>query len=309
MRRLLVLLVVAFGVAGCGAGEGIRDEGGQAVVSPIANVGVAKRTIFIYLLRYGQLVKVQRTVPGAQAPEREALLALLDGPTAREQDLHYTSAIPQGASLLDFSAPSGAAAVDLTAFSDDGLQILRTAATDDIEARPRQLMLKQIVYTLTESPTIDNVEVRLNGEPVPLGNQFPGSTLTRRFFEAAEVAAPHDQTRCAGNQEPTGKGKALRLGEVTVDGSFVTFQGETTAKSGKVVVQLWQGPQLLRSLADNALYNRPVENGTDPCAQFDGKVEIPWGVTGAVQFKALLQPDGADEKPRAVSVDLVIPES
>ena len=28
-------------MAGCGAGEGIRDEGGQAVVSPIANAGVA----------------------------------------------------------------------------------------------------------------------------------------------------------------------------------------------------------------------------------------------------------------------------
>ena len=48
--------------------------------SPIANAGGAKRTIFVYLLRYGQLVKVERTVPGAQAPEREALLALLDGP-------------------------------------------------------------------------------------------------------------------------------------------------------------------------------------------------------------------------------------
>jgi hypothetical protein len=305
VRRLLAIVLVAFAVAGCGASEGIRDEGGQAVVSPIGNVGFAKRTIFTYLVRYGQLVKVQRIVPGAQAPEREALLALLDGPNGREKSLRDTTAIPKGTQLSIFSAPNGAAAVDLIAFNDDG--ILRTAATDDVEARQRQLMLKQIVYTLTEFPDVDNVEVRLNGEPVPLGNQFPGSMLTRRFFDDPKVAAWHDQTRCAGNQEPIGKGKALRITGATVDGSFVSFKGETNAKRGMVVVQLWQGGRLLRSLEDGALYNRPVENGTDPCGQFDGKVEIPWGVTGPVEFKATLQPDGADAKPRDVSVHLTVP--
>jgi hypothetical protein len=305
MRRLVLLMAVALVVAGCGAGEGIRDEGGQAVVNPIANGLVAKRTIFVYLLRYGQLVKVERTVPGAQAPEREALLALLDGPNIREKGLRYTTAVPQETHLGDFSAPSGAAAVDLfNAIDDDG--ILRTAATDDIEARQRQLMLKQIVYTLTEFPDIENVEVRLNGESLPLGSQFPGTTLARRLFDNASVAAPHDQTRCAGNQEPTGKGKALRVTEASVDGSFVNFKGETAAKHGRIIVQLWQDNRLLRSLEDGALYNRPAENGTDPCAQFDGKIEIPWGVAGTLQFSVALQPDGADEKPRTVSTDLVV---
>ena len=112
MRRLLAAdLVLALVAAGCGAGEGIRDEGGQAVVSPIANDGGAQRTIFVYLLRYGQLVKVRRTVPGAQAPEREALLALLDGPNiarrpcatrapSRRNDISASSQAPNG------SAPS-----------------------------------------------------------------------------------------------------------------------------------------------------------------------------------------------------------
>jgi len=305
VRRLLLLILAALVIAGCGAGEGIRDEGGQAVVSQNPNGGEAKRTIFVYLLRYGQLVKVQRTVPGAQAPEREALLALLDGPNIREKGLRYTTAVPAETHLGDVSAPNGAAAVDLTnAIDDDG--ILRTAATDDIEARQRQLMLKQIVYTLTEFPNIDNVEVRLNGESLPLGSQFPGTTLTRRLFDDAGVAAPHDQTRCAGNQEPTGKGKALRVPEVTVDGSFVNFKGETNAKRGKIIVQLWQDNRLLRSLEDGALYNRPIENGTDPCAQFDGKIEIPWGVAGNVEFRLTLQPDVADTKPRSVSTDLVV---
>ena len=68
--------------------------------------------------------------------------------------------------------------------------------------------------------------------------------------------------------------------EASVDGSFVNFKGETNAKRGKIIVQLWQDNRLLRSLEDGALYNRPAENGTDPCAQFDGKIEIPWGVAG-----------------------------
>ena len=212
MRRLLALLVLALVVAGCGAGEGIRDEGGQAVVSPIANAGGGQRAIFVYVLRYGQLVKVQRTVPGAQAPEREALLALLDGPNDREQTQRFTSAIPPRTTLASLQVANGSASVDLIALDDNG--ILRTATSDDVDARQRQLMLKQIVYTLTEFPDIDNVEVRLNGESVPLGKQFPGATLTRRFFDDAKVAAPHDQTRCGGNTEPTGKGKALRVPEV-----------------------------------------------------------------------------------------------
>ena len=44
MRRLLALLVLALVAAGCGAGEGIRDEGGQAVVNPIANAGDSERS-------------------------------------------------------------------------------------------------------------------------------------------------------------------------------------------------------------------------------------------------------------------------
>jgi hypothetical protein len=304
VRRLLAVIAVALVAAGCGAGEGIRDEGGQAVVSPIANSGVSKRAIFVYLLRYGQLVKVPRTAPGAQAPEREALLALLNGPSTREKSERFTTAIPPHTTLASFSAPSGAAAVDLIALDDNG--ILRTATTDDIEARQRQLMLKEIVYTLTEFPDIDNVEVRLNGESVPLGNQFPGATLTRRFFDDAKVAAPHDQTHCAGTHEPTGRGKALRVPEVAVRGSFIDFKGETTAKTGKIIVQLWQDNRLLTSLEDGALYNQPSAAGTDPCAQFDGKLEIPWGVSGPVQFTVTLQP-GGDETERSVTRALEIP--
>jgi hypothetical protein len=304
VRRLFAVIAVALVAAGCGAGEGIRDEGGQAVVSPIANAGVSKRAVFVYLLRYGQLVKVPRTAPGAQAPEREALLALLNGPNNAEKSQRFTSAVPAHTTLASFSAPNGAAAVDLIALDDNG--ILRTATTDDVEARQRQLMLKQIVYTLTEFADIDNVEVRLNGESVPLGNQFPGATLARRFFDDAKVAAPHDQTRCAGTHEPTGRGKGLRVPDVTVDGSFIDFKGETTAKSGRIIVQLWQDNRLLTSLEDGALYNQPTEGGTDPCAQFDGKLEIPWGVSGPVEFKVTLQPDGG-EKERSVTRNLEIP--
>lgn len=303
MRRLLALAGVAFAVAGCGAGEGVRDEGGQAVVNPIADAGADKRTVSIYLLRYGQLVKVQRTVPGAR-PDREALRSLLSGPNVEERAERYTTAIPNDTELSIFQTSNGGVAVDLVAHDD---KILRTATTDDIEARQRQLMLKEIVYTLTEFPDIENVEVRLNGESVPLGNQFPGTTLTRRFFDDAQVAAWHDQTRCDGNQEPTGKGKRLRVPDVSVADGVVAFKGETNAKRGAIVVQVEQDKRLLRSLEedDNAVYNQPAEGGTDPCNQFSGRIEIPWGVRGRVTFRVIVQPEG-DEKPRVVERDVVI---
>jgi sporulation and spore germination protein len=304
VRTALIALAVALIAAGCGASEGIRDEGSQRVASPIADAGVPKRPVGIYLMRYGGLAKVTRFVSAAD-PKRGALEALLKGPTAKEAGERYTSAIPAGTGFSVFGPPTGSVSVDM--FGGEQLDaILRTATSDDLDARQRQWLLRQIVYTMTEFSDVDNVEVTLNGASLPLSSTTPGSFLTRKIFDDDNrVVQWHDQTRCDGNHEPTGRGKALRVPTVSTDNGLVSFKGETNAKRGRIVVQLVQDQHLVRTL-DRALYNQPVEGGTHPCSQFEGKLELPFGMTGHAVLRVTVRPDGGDEQPRVVENEVTI---
>jgi len=304
MRGLLAALAVAVLAAGCGASEGIRDEGSQRVASPIAETGVPKRPVGIYLMRYGGLAKVTRFV-SANDPKRGALEALLKGPTPDEAAQRYTSAIPAGTGFSIFGPPTGSVSVDM--FGGEQLDaILRTATSDDLDARRRQWLLRQIVYTMTEFSDVDNVEVTLNGASLPLSSTTPGSFLTRKIFDDDNrVAQWHDQTKCDGNQDPTGRGKALRIGRAAADNGLVSFSGETNAKRGRIVVQLEQDQHLVRTL-DRALYNQPVDGGTHPCSQFEGKIEVPFGMTGTAILRVTVRPDGGDEQPRVVESQISV---
>jgi hypothetical protein len=303
MRRLVLLIAIALLVAGCGASEGIRDEGGQRVANPGADNGGAKRKVGIYLLRYGRLAKVTREV-SATDPQRGALEALLEGPTEAEAGERYTSAIPDGTEFSIFGPPTGSVSVDLLG-GPQLASVLRTVTSDDMDARRRQWLLRQIVYTLTEFPDVENVGVQLNGESLPLGGHTASSFLTRPLFDVDTVLEWHDQTKCDGNTEPTGRGKTLRLSQVAADNGLVSYKGETNAKRGKIVVELEQDGRLVRTL-DRALYNQPVEAGTHPCQQFEGKLEVPFGVAGHTLLRVTLKPDGGDEQPRIAESEVVI---
>ena len=250
-------------------------------------------------------MKVERTVPGAQAPEREALLALLEGPNIREKGCATRRPIPAETHLGEFSSPNGAAAVDLiNAIDDDG--ILRTAATDDIEARQRQLMLKQIVYTLTESPDIDNVEVRLNGESLPLGSQFPGTTLTRRLFDNASVrgAARPDALRRQPGADRQGQGPARHRGDRRRQLRQLQGRDEREARQDHRPALAGQPAA---AVAGRRRAVQPADRERHRSVRAVRRQDRdPWGVAGTLQFRLTLQPDGADEKPRTVSDDLVV---
>ena len=304
MRTVLIALVVAVLAAGCGASEGIRDEGSQRVASPIADSGVPKRPVGVYLLRYGGLAKVTRFV-SANDPKRGALEALLKGPTPQEARERYTSAIPAGTGFSIFGPPTGSVSVDM--FGGEQLDaILRTATSDDVDARRRQWLLRQIVYTMTEFSDVDNVEVTLNGASLPLSSTTPGSFLTRKIFDDDNrVAQWHDQTRCDGNQDPTGRGKALRLAQAAADNGLVSFKGETNAKRGRIVVQLEQDRHLVRTSTGRCTTSRST------AARIRARSSrASWRYRSArpatPRCASLVRPDGGDEKPRIIENEVTI---
>ena len=288
VRALAACLAIGT-ICGCGAVAGIRDEGDQRAFDELGS-SPTPQSIGVYFLTFGDVAEVGRRVPGTQ-PAKEALLQLLAGPTPTEAN-RFGSAIPAGVRLQSFRIDiDGTAYVQLRG---DFTDIIDTQSENGAKGRQRQLLLKQIVYTLTRFTPVQQVEVSLNGEPVPLTQGLRGPVLTKALF-AQSALAPVDETGCGDLDPPVRAGKDLRLLEPKADAvvpdQLVTYAGETVAKSGLISVRLIKDGRTIRSPDEKqAAYNQPAAGGTEPCARFHGQVEVPWGVTGAMTLRVELAP-------------------
>jgi germination protein M len=150
-RALLSVAVVV--LAGCGGAEP------NAVTSaPPAGTGTATTATETtaqtmparaYFLRDDKVAASEAQVPKSAAVARAAIEALLAGSPPG-----LTTAIPDGTRLRHVSIADGVATVDLSGEFRSG-----DAAT--VPAR-----LAQVVYTLTQFPSVDGVRLELDGEPV-----------------------------------------------------------------------------------------------------------------------------------------------
>jgi spore germination protein GerM len=115
-----------------------------------------KRTLyFIKIDNDGTLVRtpVVRSLPESDSPMTDALLALIKGPTADEKKRGLDSLIPAGTRLLSATVRGSTAYLS---FSDE-FQF----NTYGVEGYAAQL--RQIVWTATEFPTIQNVQILIDG--------------------------------------------------------------------------------------------------------------------------------------------------
>ena len=144
MKRALFLVALALILAGCG------DDSTEATSTDTATLP-ASSDARVYVLRDGKVWPVSRELP-ATDPEAAAAAELLDGPSAEEvSELDATTAIPADTRIEDVQIADGVASVTVSAD-------LSTEA------------LAQVVYTLTQFPTIDSVEI-------------DGKSYTRADFE------------------------------------------------------------------------------------------------------------------------------
>jgi hypothetical protein len=102
-------------------------------------------------------VAVLREIPATQAVARAAMNALLAGPQGSELAATpaITSAIPAGTELLGISITSGIATVDLSSEFEAG------GGSASMFGR-----LGQVVYTLTQFPTVKSVVFQVEGRTV-----------------------------------------------------------------------------------------------------------------------------------------------
>jgi hypothetical protein len=203
VRRLLPLLLVAAGLvlAGCGGDEEATSTETDTITLPASSAGK------VYWLRDGKVWPVARELP-ATGTASASLDELLDGPSSDEEgDLGATSAIPSGTELE----------VEVA----DGVATVSTSEDLSKEA------LAQVVYTLTQFPTVTSVEV-------------DGTKYTRKFFEDqtpailvesplpfADVSSPLTASGTANTFEATFNYEVYDADGAMVDENFVTATSGT----------------------------------------------------------------------------------
>jgi Immunoglobulin-like domain of bacterial spore germination/Sporulation and spore germination len=158
MRRIVPLLAAAVAVAGCGHATRSTQGTTPATTTTVTSTGSttvaapAQTTIRVYLLHDGKVAPVARSV-SPPTVATAALEQLAAGPTSKEAAEGFTSAASNAPTSVTIS--NGIATLDLPVMSHAGLA--------------------QVVYTLTQFPTIRGVR----------GTRSIGDSpsLTRSHFE------------------------------------------------------------------------------------------------------------------------------
>jgi len=197
LRFGLAALGLSLLVAGCGTEAATTTSSVTASTQLPSSTTTAPPTtttlattpsvqVSAFFVQDEKIVTVHREVPKTLAVGEAAMKALLAGPTTEEKAAGCSGAIPPETSFLGLTIANGVATVDLSgAYASGGGSFSMF------------LRLAQVVYTLTQFPTISGVNFSLDGEPVTV---FSGEGLildhpqTRADYEdvtpAIFVASP-----------------------------------------------------------------------------------------------------------------------
>jgi hypothetical protein len=175
MKKLLALASLAllggtlgFVVAGCGSEKAVSlgpaggKTGTTATTEPTGTVPTSV-SLEVWFLQGEQLVRQTRSLESTPLVATAAMKALLAGPSPAELASGLATSVPAGTKLLGISIKKGVATVDLTSQYQSG------GGSLSMKAR-----LAQVVYTLTQFPTVRAVLFHLDGEPV---NVFSGEGI------------------------------------------------------------------------------------------------------------------------------------
>lgn len=139
--------------------EPASSSGGGGEPTPAPSGSTVIRSYFYLAARdeTAGLVAVLRVLPKTQAVATAAAEALLAGPLASERGASpaISTAVPDGTRLLGLSILDGVATVDLS----------REFATGGGSLSIR-LRVAQVVYTLTQFPSVKSVVFEMDGRPV-----------------------------------------------------------------------------------------------------------------------------------------------
>jgi len=112
-------------------------------------------TLRVYYSKDEKIFPVGRVVPKTLEVGAAAMKALLQGPTPEEKAFGVVSNIPEGTTFLGLDIKNGVATVDLSKEYASGGGSLSM-----------MMRLAEVVFTLTQFPTVQGVTFKLDGEPI-----------------------------------------------------------------------------------------------------------------------------------------------
>jgi germination protein M len=157
------------------ASTGPATVPGTQVPPVTATVPVPSLVLSAYFVLDEHVAVVHRSVPHTLATSRAALGELLGAPTPDEERIGLVTAVPTGSVVRGITITDGIATVDLSAEFQSGGGSLSM-----------RLRLAQVVFTLTQFPTVTGVVFEIDGVAVDV---FGGEgivldhPLTRADFE------------------------------------------------------------------------------------------------------------------------------
>ena len=173
MKSVILGCLVAAACTACGSAAAVDEgtvpapatSGGPVVSGPggssSGGTGVPTMQLQAWFIRDRLASPVLVTVPRTESVGRAAMLSLLAGPTSGQRSAGLTTGVPTGTRLLGLAVNRGTATVDLSS------EFEAAGGAGSVDAR-----LAQVVYTLTQFPTVSRVAFRIDGQPV---TAFPGS--------------------------------------------------------------------------------------------------------------------------------------
>ena len=301
---LAVIVATLFGfvVASCGVGHGAESAGPVPTAAPGEDVtgtdaggtvstlstggsstseGTARLITYqVWFTRGESLFMVKRTQEATPRIGTAAMESLIAGPDTQEQAAAVGSQIPAGTQLLGLNVDNGVATVDLTSEFESG------GGSASMNMR-----IAQVVYTLTQFPTVKGVLFQLDGQRVDvLGGEgvIVDQPVTRKDYRsllpAILVTSPQIGEK-VGNP-------------VTVSGTANVFEANVTVEivdaSGKVLGRTFT----------------TATCGTGCRGTFS--VEVPYEVSSATRGLIIVHDDdtaGAGTFPHEVRIPVVLTPS
>lgn len=175
---VVLLVTVAAVLAACGGnGEPSPTPSATMTVTPTPSPSpsptgtpVDTTKLSVYFLRGEKLGVAERLVPRTKAVAAAAMRELCAGPTAAERTAGLGTTIPTGTELRSVRISDGVALVDLSSHYASGGGSLSMMAR-----------IAQVVYTLTQFPSIKAVSFSLDGSPISsLGGEGVAVTPPQR---------------------------------------------------------------------------------------------------------------------------------
>jgi hypothetical protein len=206
VRRSLVLasLALVLLAAGCGG-----DDDGQTTTDTTTTTPAEASDVRVYWLLEGKVWPAAREVDIEGGVANATLDALLEGPTEQEEaELGFTTGIPDLAEEAEVTIESGVAVVQL-----------------DVELAGEALA--QVVYTLTQFPTVREVEIEEQFLTRADFEAFTPAVLVESPLAFQEVGSPLRATGTANTFEATFQYELTDTDGRIVDENFVTATSGT----------------------------------------------------------------------------------